>query len=286
MTVLEDEFGDIIQKARQGLGMDMFDMASAAGVSRDILEGLESCAVRPTSNHVTALAKVLQLDGERLRVIAKNAWAPVPVSIEVQSDVIPVQGMVGPTYRVWGYLWVVDEATREAVAFDTAGYGQEMLQAVRDRDLRLKTILLTHTHRDHMGGVEILRRATGAGLCVHPAERSALDEVWDRSKDVLIADRQELRLGRRRITVRATPGHTIGGVCYHTPGVCFVGDSIFAGSIGRPYSSEGYRMLLGNVREKILGLDAATCLFPGHGPATTVGEERLHNPFFSEGRIP
>jgi len=278
MANLEDEFGDIIQKARQGLGMTVAEVAAASRVPVSSLETMEACGMRPSGDQVTALAGVLHLDAGRLLVIAEGGWSPAPSPSGVMQRVIAVKGAVG-SYAVMGYL-LTDGGGREAVAFDTAGNGEEMLKAVRDHGLTLKYILLTHTHRDHVGGMELLRRATGAPLRVHPAERAAVLAWWDGSRDAVIDDGEEVRIWDERIEARVTPGHTVGGLCYYHKGVCFVGDSIFAGSVGRPQSPDGYRTLLASLQEKVLSRDPGTCLFPGHGPATTVGEERTHNPFF------
>ncbi|MBI4715818.1 MAG: MBL fold metallo-hydrolase, partial [Nitrospirae bacterium] len=276
---LEDEFGDIIQKARQGLGMTLDGVASAAGLSPDTLAGMEGCKVRPSLNQVSALADLLHLQKERLWTIAEEKWSPAPPPAAILKNIIPVRRTVWG-YAVMGYL-LIDRESGEALAFDTAGSGQEMLQALEEHKLCLKEILLTHTHNDHIGGISLLLRRVEKtfSLRVHPAERGALGDFWDDQHDAVVGDGETIRFGRHAITALATPGHTPGGVCYHIGGACFVGDSIFAGSMGRSYSPQGYQTLLSSLREKILRLNEGTVLFPGHGPATTVGEEKAHNPF-------
>src|SRR4029077_21072976 len=113
----------------------------------------------------------------------------------------------------------------------------------------------------------------------HQKEAPLYHNAKIKDPDRFIEEGNEIRLGRWNIRALETPGHTPGGVTYLVDGMAFVGDALFAGSTGRSMSASGYRMLISSLREKVLSLGPDTVLFPGHGPAQTVGEEREHNPF-------
>ena len=123
-------------------------------------------------------------------------------------------------------------------------------------------------------------RATGAGIGIPEGEPAAELGKDVRKGVIMIKDDAEFKIGSYVVNAIATPGHTYGSTCYITKDYCFSGDTIFAGSVGRAYSMEGYKTLLQSIREKILSLNAGVYIFPGHGPVTTVGEEVAHNPFF------
>ena len=274
---LEDEFGDVIQKARQGHGWSIPDLARRTGLSATRLEALEAYEGPPEREEILLLAHTLGLRPGPLEALAHRRWQPPTWDPSPSLPVIPVKGSVGG-YAVWGYLVQAPDG-QSALAVDTAGSGQEMLQALQERGLRLVAILLTHTHGDHMGGVGRLAREAGTPVWVHEREREGLG-FWSRSVTVhTLQGGETLELEGCRLHVHHTPGHTWGGVCYHMGALCFVGDSLFAGSIGRPASPEGYRQLLTTLRSRILCLPENTWLFPGHGPPTTVGWERAQNPF-------
>jgi glyoxylase-like metal-dependent hydrolase (beta-lactamase superfamily II) len=184
--------------------------------------------------------------------------------------------------------------SRKAVVIDPGDEGEEILSRLSECGIALDKILLTHGHFDHVGAVRALRERTGARVHVHADEvermRSAGRQggmfglrVQDPpAPDVLVREGDVVELGDQRFRVLHTPGHTPGHVTFLTGEMAFVGDLIFAGSIGRtdlPGGSHGD--LIRAVREKIFTLPDRTVLFPGHGPATTVGEERRSNPYFA-----
>jgi hydroxyacylglutathione hydrolase len=157
-------------------------------------------------------------------------------------------------------------------------------------------ILLTHGHFDHVGAVRLLRETSGAKVFIHPddAERMTtarrqglifgLSVPDPPAPDVLVGDGDTVAFEDRAFRVAHTPGHTPGCVSYILEAMAFVGDLIFAGSIGRTDLPGGdHDALIRAVREKIFVLPDDTVLFPGHGPATTVGEEKRSNPFFTGG---
>jgi len=275
---LEDEFNDIIGKARFGKGLSLEDLASASGLSPDTIDSLEQGSCKPSADQVQKLARVLDLEPHRLLLIANGQYLPKPVPDKILEHVIPLPGDIGG-YQVWGYL-LYDPLSHEAALFDTAYNPSLSLNAIAEKNLRLRFIFLTHCHYDHIGGSETIREATGTMLVCHQKEAPLYRNAKIKEPDRFIEDGNEIRLGCWAIRAVETPGHTPGGVTYLTNGMAFVGDALFAGSTGRSMSPTGYQSLISSLRKKVLSLDSDTVIFPGHGPATTVGEEQKHNPFF------
>jgi len=198
---------------------------------------------------------------------------------------------VGPL-AVNAYL-VEHTSTRKAVVIDPGDDGEAILGEIAGLGLTVEKILLTHGHFDHVGAVSLLRKKTGAPVYVHPAD---VDRMIGASRqgmlfglsvqdppppDVLVEEGDVVVFEEQEFLVAHTPGHTPGCVSYIVGKMAFVGDLIFAGSIGRTDLPGGdHRQLIESVRKKIFPLPDDTVLFPGHGPTTTVGEEKRSNPFF------
>ncbi len=278
MAVLEDDVCDILQKARSGHGWSMAELVSRSGLSAADLEAFERGRRAPTAAELRALSIALALDAERLQAIAAGAWRPQPHPERLMPPVIPLTGSYGG-YPVHGYL-CFDPGSRAAALIDTAYQPELALAALERHGLKLDQILLTHGHADHLGGLDRLRAETGARVNLHPLERGLYQQHIRREPERWVEDGAEIAVGALRFTVLATPGHTPGGVSYQVGSGLFVGDALFAGSTGRSMSPAGYRMLLDGLRARVLTLREETRIYPGHGPATTVGEERAHNPFF------
>ena len=213
------------------------------------------------------------------------------------SEALPLSVLVlevGPLAEN-AYL-VGHPASGRAVVVDPGEDGEEILRLLKERGWNLEKILITHGHFDHVGAVRFLKEKTGASVCIH--ERDA-DWMRNASRqaamfglsvpeppppDVLLKEGDIVRLAEQEFRVLHTPGHSPGHVTFLAGGMAFVGDLIFAGSIGRTDLPGGsHEELLRSVRIKIFTLPPDTILLPGHGPATTVGEEMRSNPFFSGG---
>ena len=149
-------------------------------------------------------------------------------------------------------------------------------------------IVNTHGHPDHVGANNALAKATGAPVLMHEDDVKLLDGTGvfggiftkPPKPDRFLEDGDELELGDLTFKVLHTPGHTSGGVCLYTPGVVFVGDTLFAGSVGRTDLGGGdYKTLIESIKTKLLTLPPETKVLPGHGPESTIALERATNPF-------
>jgi hydroxyacylglutathione hydrolase len=269
MIPLEDNAADIIGKAQRGLGISDSDLAKKAGVSvqtiRKLRDGDFDEAV------LLSVAPVLGLDGRVLGEIAQGEWRPKKIeSLDgLAQFTTDYNGMAVNAYLAW------DPETRVAAAFDTGADSKEMLRFANRHKLDMQLILLTHAHPDHVADLPALREETGADVFTPAREPVPGAEPID--------ERKNFRLGNLQIDTRLTWGHSPGGMTYVVTGlarpVAIVGDSLFAGSMGG--GNVSYRDALQNNVEKILTLPDETIICPGHGPMTTVGEEKQHNPFFA-----
>ena len=169
-----------------------------------------------------------------------------------------------------------DEDRREGVVIDPGDEVLRITQEIASLGLNIQYILLTHGHFDHVDGADELRSITRAPILIHSLDANGLRF----QPDGFLSEAQEIFVGSYNIHVIHTPGHTPGSVCFHAPGAVFTGDTIFAGSVGRTFSSRDHYMLVQGVIRKIFPLGDNIRLYPGHGPPTTIGREKLTNPFF------
>ena len=190
-------------------------------------------------------------------------------------------------YLVW------NEDTRDAFVVDPADGAEQIAVKIRQRELNLKAILLTHGHFDHMMAAPDLKRMFDVPVYAGEAERPVLTDAsanlslgWggmavEFEADHYLKDGDLIRIADFDITVIATPGHTIGGVCYYLKeeGRLFAGDTLFRCSYGRTDLETGNTLsLMQSIREKVLVLPPETYVYPGHDAATDIGYERRYNP--------
>ncbi|HOP48686.1 MAG TPA: MBL fold metallo-hydrolase [Desulfobacteraceae bacterium] len=158
--------------------------------------------------------------------------------------------------------------------------GDEVIRIVKEisrSGLQIKNILITHGHFDHTGAAQELRRITRAPVWIHPFDAGGLDFKPDGN----LFEGQKIPLGTFNISVIHTPGHSQGGVCFYAPGAVFTGDTLFAGSVGRTdFPGGDHNLLVQGVIKKIFPLGDDVRVYPGHGPNSTIGTERIGNPFF------
>lgn len=263
---MEDNFADVVGKAQRGLNMKDRDLVRRAGITLP-----ELTRIKGETYDAALLRKIAPVLGLNARALAElPKYRPGTVELE---DLTVFSTAYGPML-VNSYL-VCDGASGEAAAFDTGTDCTAMLNVLRSKPWKLRAIFLTHTHGDHLADLARLQRETGAPAYVSNREPLRGAETFEAGR--------EFTCGRLRIETRLTWGHSRGGITYVIHGlarpVAIVGDAVFAGSMGGGMVS--YADALRTNREQILTLSPETVLCPGHGPLTTVGEEREHNPFFA-----
>jgi len=190
---------------------------------------------------------------------------------------------------------VSDPLTREAAVLDVGFEPERVIEHVRRAGLRVRWLLATHAHYDHVAAMLPVQRALGGDFALHPADRPLLAavalqgsmfglppvEVPEVALD--LADGQRIPLGEHALDVLFTPGHAPGHVTFRHGTTLWSGDVLFAGSVGRTDLPGGsWATLEATIRERLFPLGDAMHVLPGHGPATTIGEERRHNPFVGE----
>lgn len=266
MIPLEDFFNDVVGKAQRGLGFTTDALAEKANLSAAQIE-----AIKDGTKDVAGLlqlAPVLGLHGPVLVTMAECGWYPQPVSLKGLAQFnTTFHDMTVNAYLAW------DPTTLEAVAFDTGATAEPMVAMIRELGLKLKILFLTHTHPDHVADI-----ATLAAPMVlisdrepHPAAQSfTVGEAW--------------QVGSLSIESRSTWGHSKGGTTYVVRGlaqpVAIVGDALFASSMGGGIVS--FADALATNRKEIFTLLDDTVIASGHGPLTTLAEEKVHNPFYPE----
>jgi len=271
---LEDNLGDVISKARAAAGVSAEAAAGAAGLTIEEYSTLEETGRVTSKPDYRAIASKLGLDAAKLEGIAKG-WLPQARDLSRWRELRQIT-TAGPNFKVNCFL-VWDEATRDAAVFDTGFEARPIFDLIDQNRLQLQHLFITHTHADHVAAIEPIRNRFPK-VKLHSNSLNAPVDQRNRPNDFV-------HLGSLRITNRDTPGHAEDGVTYivgnwpdDAPSVAVVGDAIFAGSMGGAREKAG--LAKQKIRDQIFSLPADTLICPGHGPVTTVGEEKAHNPFF------
>ncbi|HEY3863529.1 MAG TPA: MBL fold metallo-hydrolase [Verrucomicrobiae bacterium] len=266
---LEDNYADVAAKAQRGLGLSDAEVARQAGVGADEWARFKSGQF--DEGVARKIAGPLQLGAEALGELARQAWTPEPVRVEgLAAFNTPYHDMTVNSYLVF------DAKTGQAAAFDTGASAGGMLEAARERKLAVACIFLTHAHPDHIADLARLEKETGASAFIGEKEELSGPKTF--------AAGHVFRVGGLKIETRHTSGHARGGITYVVTGLerrlAIVGDALFAASMGGGAIS--YEEALRTNRREIFSLPDDTVICPGHGPMTTVGGEKKHNPFYPE----
>ena len=273
-VTLEDHLGDIIRKGRAMSGVSASAAANAAGISEAELSALEDSGRAAKKLNFAALAPLIGLNAAKLEGIA-NGWLPTEKDLsgwhELRVFTTPGNNMTVNACLAW------DEVTRDAALFDTGFDAKPILDCIAENQLALRHIFITHSHHDHVAALGALREKFPK-VRLHMNSQSAPVDQRNKPNEIV-------HLGGLRVTHRETPGHAEDGVTYiignwqeDAPHVAVVGDALFASSIGR--GNQSWDLAKQKIREQILSLPPETLICPGHGPLTTVAEEKAHNPFF------
>jgi hydroxyacylglutathione hydrolase len=269
---LEDNYDDVLKKAQNGLGISDEELARRAEVKVEEVVAVKSgqfdeAVARRMAGH-------LRLHRDSLVQLAKKSWYPSysPFTTGFLAfNTAFGEGSVN-NYLVW------DERSRHAAIFDTGTTPEPVLDAITSARLRVRYIFLTHGHSDHVAGLDRLVRETGA-------------EVWCAAQEPFefpgikrFAENAFFHIGPFSIKTLLTSGHTPGGTTYFINGLSYplaiVGDSLFAASMGGA-PRENFAEAVENNQRKVLMLPSDTVLACGHGPISTVSQERRNNPFFA-----
>jgi hydroxyacylglutathione hydrolase len=210
-----------------------------------------------------------------------------------KKDMVLIRLVVGPL-QVNCFI-LADGKTREAVVIDPGDDAPEILKIIKEKGLKVKYIVNTHGHFDHIGANTALKDATGAELLIHEGDAPMMASAPMQSRafgmntpaspwaDRYVKHGDMIEAGEVSLKVLHTPGHSPGGISLLEQGIVFTGDALFAGSIGRADLPGGdLTTLIRSIKTNLMTLPDDTKVFSGHGPASTIGEERKENPFLNK----
>ena len=272
---LEDTFADIMRKATKGTAANAQRVAQGAGIDGQTFKAFLAEEARPTQTQAESIAAALHLDPKKFADIALGRWKPQ------ERDLAGYIGhQVNRPHPSNGYF-IIEKQHNAAAFVDPGGNADNIMATLQRSGTGLQYVLLTHKHPDHVDALPALRNAfPQAKVVIHKLDARALGRMANGMLEV--EDGETLPFADDQIRLVHTPGHTDGSSCFTYKESVFTGDTLFAGSVGGLFGDNfGYAELLQNIRTKLFALPPDTAVLPGHGPPSTVGEERRHNPFFA-----
>lgn len=268
---LEDNFNDVINKAQRGLKIADDDLARRAEVSIEDLAAVK--AGKPLDAVLRRVARHLRLSPDALEDLAHKRWYPQQAVFPrgFAAFNTPYEDMTVNSYLIW------DPRDRVAAVFDTGATAQAMLDLAHAEDLTIRYIFITHTHEDHIADLPRLAVEAKAEVWSHELEPVALPGART------FKENAHFHVGGLAIKTLLTSGHSPGLTSFFITGLSWplavVGDAMFSASMGG--SPTHFAEQLQNNKKKLLTLPRDTVLACGHGPLTTLAQEKDHNPFFA-----
>ncbi|GMG97828.1 MBL fold metallo-hydrolase [Tepidimicrobium xylanilyticum] len=190
---------------------------------------------------------------------------------------------------------VYSENSKEGIVIDPGGDVDDIISHIKELGLNIKYIILTHGHGDHIGGVKGIREYTKAPVAVHKDDEYMLKDgmanfsstmvmgTIELNADILLEDGDELTFGDLKAEIIHTPGHTPGGITIKIGDSLFTGDTLFAGSIGRTdFPRSSFEAIMDSIKNRLIIFPDDTKVYPGHGPSSTIKNEKASNPFIKQ----
>lgn len=270
MIPLEDALEDMVGKAQRGWGYSDAELCAKADVTIEDLVDVRNGLLREAP--LRRIAGILELHADCLIAIAKKLWTP-------EIPIVPgVRQFRDEKHSMTPNAYLMADANGDTVMIDTTSDAGPMIEMIRKNHLRLGAICITHLHEDHIADLPRLR-AEFPGVPVYAPVNEPIEDA------ILIDEGGCIEVSDILIEARATHGHSVGGISYYVRQglnrpVAGVGDALFAGSMGGGLIS--WEDALENNRKKLFTLSEETAILPGHGPMSTIGQEKRHNPFYPE----
>ena len=265
---IEDFYEDVLAKSARGLGLSTTQLSEKSGVDKSAVR--EALRGNFVEDEARKLAPVLELDPDALVLLGQKSWRPAKIELPgLALFNTPFHDMTVNAFVVW------EPASKKAAVFDSGADATDLLDFVSKNGLDVQGLWITHTHGDHIADVAKIVTATNCPVYVGEKEYANFGEPFEAGR--------EFSVGELKIGTRLTWGHAKGGITFVVSGlerpVAVVGDALFAQSMGGGMVS--YEAAIETSGKEIMTLAYDTVLCPGHGPLTTVAEQKEVNPFFA-----
>ena len=282
---LEDLFGDVVGKARRGQEFSIKYVTDALDLRLNEWKKLERYEWIPDKATIARIGGLLGLDIGKLQVCAEGGYFPLePVGESLSGAQVEMIRLYEDSNQQMdamsmnGFLLICPN-TKKAAFIDPGFEFGKIIELIENSDVFLEKILITHGHYDHFTAMRDLVQETEADVFVSSKDTRMLNDDVN-LVSVKLQGNDRVKIGDIELRVAETNGHTPGGISFIGQGFAFVGDALFAGSLGGTRKKENFNDQKSAIERNILSLLNNTVIFPGHGPATTVGEERKSNPFY------